>query len=77
VPREAFFAAAEHVPPSAAVGRIAAEMLTPYPPGVPMVMPGEVIDAESVAFLTAGVKAGMYVPDAADPELNTFRVVAR
>jgi arginine decarboxylase len=76
VPREAFFAAAEQVPAAAAVGRIAAEMLTPYPPGVPMVMPGEVIDAESVIYLTAGVRAGMYVPDAADPKLETFRVVA-
>ncbi|HEY2832658.1 MAG TPA: ornithine decarboxylase [Sporichthyaceae bacterium] len=77
LPREAFFAAAEHVPASAAPGRIAAEMLTPYPPGVPMVVPGEVIDAESVAYLTAGVRAGMYVPDAADPQLHTFHVVAR
>jgi arginine/lysine/ornithine decarboxylase len=77
LPREAFFAAAEHVPAAAAVGRIAAEMLSPYPPGVPMVMPGEVIDAESVEYLTVGARAGMHVPDAADPELHSFRVVAR
>jgi arginine/lysine/ornithine decarboxylase len=76
LPRDAFFAAAEHVPAAAAVGRIAAEMLSPYPPGVPMLLPGEVIDAQSVDYLTAGVRAGMHVPDAADPELKSFRVVA-
>jgi arginine decarboxylase len=77
LPRDAFFAPAEHVAAADAVGRIAAEMLTPYPPGVPMVLPGERIDEESVAYLTAGVRAGMHVPDAADPQLETFRVVAR
>jgi arginine decarboxylase len=76
LPRDAFFAAAEHVPPHRAVGRIAAEMISPYPPGVPVVAPGEVITAEVVDYLTSGVAAGMLVPDAADPELNVLRVTA-
>jgi arginine decarboxylase len=76
LPRDAFFAAAEHVPPHQAVGRVAAEMISPYPPGVPVVAPGEVITAEVVDYLTSGVAAGMLVPDAADPELNVLRVTA-
>jgi arginine/lysine/ornithine decarboxylase len=76
LPRDAFFAPAEHVPPHRAVGRIAAEMISPYPPGVPVVAPGEIITAEVVDYLTSGVAAGLLVPDAADPELGVLRVTA-
>ena len=42
-PREAFFAANETVAAGAAVGRISAELVAPYPPGIPVLAPGEVI----------------------------------
>jgi arginine decarboxylase len=77
LPRDAFFGPADHVPADRAAGRIAAEMLSPYPPGVPVVAPGEVITEQVVAYLRSGVRAGMLVPDAADPSLETLRVVAR
>ncbi|WP_129305100.1 aminotransferase class I/II-fold pyridoxal phosphate-dependent enzyme [Streptomyces sp. L2] len=77
LPREAFFAAAEHVPAERAAGRIAAEMISPYPPGVPVVAPGEVITGEVVDYLRSGVAHGFMIPDAADPSLDTFRVMAR
>ncbi|CAM5336544.1 Ornithine decarboxylase OS=Streptomyces fumanus OX=67302 GN=ldcC PE=3 SV=1 [Streptomyces fumanus] len=77
LPRDAFFGTAEHVPARQAVGRVAAEMISPYPPGVPVVAPGEVITREVVDYLTSGVAAGMLVPDAADPTAETLRVVAR
>jgi arginine/lysine/ornithine decarboxylase len=76
-PRDAFFATAEHVPADRAVGRVAAEMISPYPPGVPVVTPGEVITREAVDYLTSGVAAGMLIPDAADPTAETLRVTAR
>jgi arginine/lysine/ornithine decarboxylase len=75
-PRDAFFARVEQVPVAEAVGRIAAELVSPYPPGVPVVAPGEVISQEAVDYLTTGVRAGMLVPDAADSSLETLRVVA-
>jgi arginine decarboxylase len=77
LPREAFFGPAEHVPARQAAGRIAAETISPYPPGVPVVAPGEVITEEALAYLRSGVEAGMLLPDAADPSLETVRVVAR
>lgn len=77
LPRDAFFGPAEQIPADRAAGRIAAEMLTPYPPGVPAVAPGEVITEEVLAYLRSGVAAGMLVPDAADPSIETVRVVAR
>jgi arginine/lysine/ornithine decarboxylase len=75
LPRDAFFGPTEQVPVDRAVGRIAAEMLSPYPPGVPVVAPGEVISEEAVDYLRSGADAGALIPDAADPEATTIRVV--
>jgi arginine decarboxylase len=76
-PREAFFAPKETVTADEAVGRIAAEQITPYPPGIPVIIPGERITAELLNYLRSGLNAGMQLPDPADPGLDTIRVVAR
>lgn len=76
LPRDAFFGDAELVPADSAVGRVAAEQLTPYPPGIPAVVPGERLSGEVVDYLRTGLAAGMVVPDATDPTLKTLRVVA-
>ncbi|MGY0498142.1 aminotransferase class I/II-fold pyridoxal phosphate-dependent enzyme [Nocardia sp. FBN12] len=76
LPRDAFFARTEAVPAAQSVGRIAAEQLTPYPPGIPVIVPGERIDAAVVDYLRTGIAAGMNIPDADDPRLDTIRVVA-
>jgi lysine decarboxylase len=75
-PREAFFAPTAHVPASEAVGRVAAEQITPYPPGIPAVVPGERLTDVVVDYLRSGHQAGMNLPDPADPSMQTFRVVA-
>jgi arginine decarboxylase len=72
-PRDAFFAATEQLTDPA--GRISAEMISPYPPGVPAILPGERFTPAVVDYLRAGLAAGMTLPDAADPKLETFRVV--
>ncbi|GAA3647840.1 hypothetical protein GCM10022267_38050 [Lentzea roselyniae] len=77
LPRDAFFAEVEQVDADQAVGRISAEMVTPYPPGAPAVLPGEVITKEVVDYVRSGLNAGMELPDPADSELKSFRVVAR
>src|SRR3954466_4347019 len=76
LPRDAFFGRVEQVPVEQAAGRIGAEVISPYPPGVPVITPGEVINEEVLAYLTTGVEAGMLIPDAADPSMKTVRVVA-
>ncbi|MFI6514210.1 aminotransferase class I/II-fold pyridoxal phosphate-dependent enzyme [Spirillospora sp. NPDC050679] len=76
LPRDAFFGPAEQVPADKAVGRICAEMLTPYPPGIPAVLPGERINGPVLEYLRTGVAAGMVVPDAADTALESVRVLA-
>jgi arginine/lysine/ornithine decarboxylase len=76
LPRDAFFGPRESVPASEAAGRVAAEQITPYPPGIPALVPGERIPAEIVDYLRSGVEAGMVLPDAADPKVETFLVTA-
>jgi arginine/lysine/ornithine decarboxylase len=74
LPRDAFFGPVETVPAEEAVGRVAAEQVTPYPPGIPALLPGAEINAAIVDYLRTGLAAGMVIPDAADPSLQTFRV---
>ncbi|MFC9971596.1 hypothetical protein ACFVH6_11950 [Spirillospora sp. NPDC127200] len=51
-----------------------AEMLTPYPPGIPAVLPGERVNEPVLEYLRTGVAAGMVVPDAADTAPESVRV---
>lgn len=76
LPRDEFFGDTEMVPADEAVGRISAEQITPYPPGIPAAIPGERLNDTVVGYLRSGVEAGMNVPDPADPSLQRFRVVA-
>ncbi|MER5736891.1 ornithine decarboxylase [Streptomyces sp. NPDC002262] len=75
LPRDAFFGRTEQVPWEKAEGRIVAEMLTPYPPGIPAAVPGERLNGDVLRYLRTGVAAGMVVPDAVDTEVTTVRVV--
>lgn len=74
-PRDAFFSQFEDVKAKDAIGRIAAEQITPYPPGIPVIVPGERITQEVVDYLLTGLEAGMVLPDRADPDLKTIRVM--
>lgn len=75
LPRDAYFGPVEDVPVDEAAGRVAAEMVTPYPPGIPAVLPGERLTEPVLRYLSSGVAAGMQLPDATDPRLRTVRVV--
>ncbi len=76
LPRDAFFGRVQEVPTKTAAGRIAAEQITPYPPGIPAVVPGERLNDAVLDYLCSGVAAGTNLPDAADPSLQTIRVLA-
>lgn len=75
LPRDAFFGRTEQVPWRKAAGRVSAEMLTPYPPGIPAALPGERLTGDVLRYLRDGVDAGMVVPDAVDNEVTSVRVV--
>jgi arginine/lysine/ornithine decarboxylase len=75
-PRDAFFATAEQVALADCPGRVCAELVSPYPPGVPVLAPGERVRPEHVAYIGSGVRHGMYIPDMADTTHESLRVVA-
>lgn len=76
-PRDAWFAPAVKVPAHEAVGRVSADSLAAYPPGIPNVMPGEAITQEVVDFLRiVAASPGGYVRGATDPAVDYLRVVA-
>jgi lysine decarboxylase len=75
-PREAFFAPNETVAADAAVGRVSAELIAPYPPGVPVLAPGELITSEALNALREVRADGGRIAYAADPSLATLQVIA-
>jgi lysine decarboxylase len=75
-PRDAFLAGQEVVPFELAEGRIAAESLAAYPPGVPNVLPGERLTAPTLTYIADSVAHGGLVRGASDRTLRTIRVVA-
>ena len=74
-PREAYLGAQEVVPARDAAGRIAAESLATYPPGIPNVLPGERLTAETLAYVQGTLELGGSVRGASDRLLRTVRVV--
>jgi arginine decarboxylase len=74
-PREAFLGPQEVVPAAEAVGRVAAESLAAYPPGVPNVLPGERLTAPTLEYIQAALDHGGALRGASDRKLRTLRVV--
>jgi len=75
-PREAFLGPQEVVPISQAVGRVAAESLAAYPPGIPNVFPGERLTLETISYIRRTLQQGGTVRGLSDPTLRSLRVTA-
>jgi lysine decarboxylase len=73
--RDAYFAKTEMVDATKAEGRISADLIAPYPPGVAVVAPGEILTAQILEGLKASKDAGVRIAYATDPTLSTYRVV--
>lgn len=76
LPRDAFFGPTQMVPAEQAAGGVSAEQITPYPPGIPAVVPGEELNDAVINYLRSRADAGMRLPDPSDPTVRQFRVVA-
>lgn len=74
-PRDAFLAVHDVVAFDEAEGRVSAEPLATYPPGVPNVLPGEVLTRETLDYIRESVAGGGFVRGATDRGLSTLRVV--
>jgi lysine decarboxylase len=75
--RDAYFAETEMVAAAQAVGRISADLIAPYPPGVAVVAPGELLTKVIVEGLAATKAAGVRIAYATDSTLDSYRVVTR
>ncbi|MFL5809348.1 MAG: hypothetical protein ACJ749_07480, partial [Flavisolibacter sp.] len=74
-PTKAFFKPTRQVSIDEAEGEIIAEMVSPYPPGIPRLIPGERVTAPIIEYLKKGRDAGMFVLDPTDQKLKKLRVV--
>lgn len=74
-PRDAFLGDSEAVPVADAIGRVSAETIAGYPPGIPALLPGERITPEVIRYLRELTDAGARLHGAADPAFATVRVL--
>jgi arginine/lysine/ornithine decarboxylase len=74
-PREAFFAATETLPLDQTLDRISAELVCPYPPGIPALMPGEIINPAAIDYLQQVLTLGGNITGCSDPSFKTLKVV--
>ncbi len=74
-PRDAFLGQVERVPIADAEGRVSSESIAGYPPGIPALLPGELVTREAIDYLRELVSAGARLHGAADPELDSIFVV--
>jgi len=73
-PREAFFSDDQHVSLEEAVGKISAEIVTVYPPGIPLLVPGETVTKEVLDYIAAMHRLGATI-DGLNATNNTLSVV--
>ncbi|MBW4681415.1 MAG: aminotransferase class I/II-fold pyridoxal phosphate-dependent enzyme [Microcoleus vaginatus WJT46-NPBG5] len=74
-PRDAFFAATETLPVEQTCTRISAESICPYPPGIPVLIAGEIITATALDYLQQVQRNGGTITGCSDPNLKTLKVV--
>ena len=75
-PRQAMFTAREKIPFAKTCGRISAETVTCYPPGIPLLVPGEAITPQAVEYCLALQRQGYTILGPQDPRLQLLEVVA-
>jgi arginine decarboxylase len=77
LPREAFFSNTEILPIDSEklCDRICAEIICPYPPGIPVLVPGELVSYEALIYLQQIKQMGGFISGYADTSANTIKVV--
>ena len=77
IPREAFNGQKISVPLVDSIGEVSGEFLMAYPPGIPVLCPGEVITEEIVNYVQDLKNTGLYVQGTEDPKVENIMVVVR
>lgn len=74
--RDVFYRVKKAVPLAQAAGKICGEQVSFYPPGIPVLLPGELVTEEIIAYCRAQKELGLPVSGPADSSLQTIRVIA-
>lgn len=74
-PREALFGQTRSVPLAEAAGCVCAEIVTFYPPGIPLICPGEQITPAIIDYCRQLQAAGLHVSGPEDYTLQTIKIV--
>ncbi|TDL35185.1 aminotransferase class I/II-fold pyridoxal phosphate-dependent enzyme [Jeotgalibacillus sp. S-D1] len=74
-PRDAFYAETELLPIDETAGRVCAEFIMVYPPGIPIFIPGEIITEENLSYIHENIEAGLPVQGPEDESLHYLRVI--
>lgn len=74
-PRDAFYADTEMIPFRESAGRIIAEFIFVYPPGIPILLPGEVITQENIDYIVEHLDVGLPVQGPEDKSLQYLKVI--
>lgn len=74
-PRDAFYSETEVVPFDESAGRVIAEFIMVYPPGIPIFIPGEIITEENLTYIQTNIEAGLPVQGPEDYDLKHLRVI--
>jgi arginine decarboxylase len=74
-PREAFYGDTEVIPFKESAGRIIAEFIYVYPPGIPILLPGEVISQENINYIMEHVEVGLPVKGPEDRSEQNVKVI--
>lgn len=74
-PRDAFYGDTEVIPFKESADRIIAEFIYVYPPGIPILLPGEVISQELIDYITEHVEVGLPVKGPEDRSVENVKVI--
>lgn len=74
-PRKAFYAQKKSLPFSKAIGKVSTEFLMCYPPGIPILAPGEFVTPEIVSYLDYAKKKGFLIIGTEDMNLEKICVI--
>lgn len=74
-PRQAFWAEKKVVSKDLAVNQISGENICPYPPGIPLIMAGEIITKEALDYLEKVINSGGVITGVSDESLNTLKII--
>ena len=75
-PRQAYFSPSETIPIEQASDRLCAELICPYPPGIPILMPGELITSNAIEYLQQVLTSGGTITGCSDSSFKTIQVIS-